>query len=905
MKKLFLLLCMLSLSLYINAVEVEKDGIYYNLIAKAKVAEVIAGTNLYKGTVIIPETFEYEGVHYNVTTIQEGAFASCKELTSVTIANSITSIGEYAFKWCDGLTSVTIGSGVTEIGEGAFWECIGLTNIVIPDNVTSIAVKAFTGCTKLASVTLPKDLQVIGNNFFYNCTSLSTITIPTGVTMIGDYAFSNCKSLTTLTIPESVTSIGNSAFAESGLTSMTIPANAQTVGNGLFHNCSSLISAMIPNTWTEIPASTFAGCSSLESFTIPSSVTYIDGSAFDGCTSLTSMTIPGTVTTIASAAFNACTGLTSVTFENGVETIGGMVFRDCSKLETVTFPESVTKIDNEAFLRCTSLKSIALPNSLTWLGANTFKDCSGMTSLTIGTGLTYIDNMVFEGCSSLTSVVIPGNVSEIGKFTFRGCTALASITFSEGLVDIGNEAFKNCTSLTTVTIPNSVDGIGSSTFAKCENLKTVKLGIGTRVIGYLAFSSCENLEDVYVYAEAVEVAYDNVFEGSYPKYITLHVPNGCVDAYKAKSPWSQFGTIIELGESITITAAKQSTYCSDKNLDFSSWPDLKAYVATGYDKTTGTIWLTRVKDVPANTGFLLMGEPNTYDIPVKEGVSDSYYVNLFKGTLTSMKLQATEGANTNYYLSDGSYGVGFYKPSSDGVDLGANRAYLSVPTDIQPVGTAGGTETINVSSALQMTYCSNNSLDFTEWDQVKAYTATGYNYNSGTIWLTRVKKVPAGTGILIIAPEGSYPITKASVASVYANMFVGTLEGKTIQTEETIGDVDYINYYLSAGKYGVGFYKVGSEGIALSANRSYLPIKKRAAVAGTRGISSDTERYGIRESDDVIAIHLFQGDDATRGIDSFEKMKVADDAYYNLQGQRVNNPGKGLYIKNGKKVVIK
>ena len=356
---------------------------------------------------------------------------------------------------------------------------------------------------------------------------------------------------------------------------------------------------------------------------------------------------------------------------------------------------------------------------------------------------------------------------------------------------------------------------------------------------------------------------------------------------------------------ITITAAKQSTYCSDKNLDFSSWPDLKAYVATGYDKTTGTIWLTRVKDVPANTGFLLKGEPNTYDIPVKEGVSDSYYVNLFKGTLTSMKLQATEGANTNYYLSNGSYGVGFYKPSSDGVDLGANRAYLSVPTDIQAVGSAGGTETINVSSALQMTYCSNNSLDFTDWDQVKAYTATGYNYNSGTIWLTRVKKVPAGTGILIMAPEGSYPITKASVASVYANMFVGTLGGKTIQTEEKIGDVDYINYYLCAGTYGVGFYKVTQAGgVSLSPNRSYLPIPKRT-VAGTRGISSDTERYGIRESDDVIAIRLFNGADATRGINGVKSGEVKGEKWFTLQGQRVLNPGKGIFIKNGKKVIVK
>jgi hypothetical protein len=170
-----------------------------------------------------------------------------------------------------------------------------------------------------------------------------------------------------------------------------------------------------------------------------------------------------------------------------------------------------------------------------------------------------------------------------------------------------------------------------------------------------------------------------------------------------------------------------------------------------------------------------------------------------------------------------------------------------------------------------------------------------------------VKKVPAGTGILIMAPQGSYSIPKASVASVYANMFLGTLSGKTIQTEETISGVDYINYYLSDGDYGVGFYKVTKAGgVSIGANRSYLPIPKRAA-AGTRGISSDTDRYGVREAEDVIAIRLFNGEDAQKGIESFEKgkLKVADDAFYNLQGQRVVNPGKGLYIKNGKKVVIR
>ena len=356
---------------------------------------------------------------------------------------------------------------------------------------------------------------------------------------------------------------------------------------------------------------------------------------------------------------------------------------------------------------------------------------------------------------------------------------------------------------------------------------------------------------------------------------------------------------------ISISSAKQTTYCSDKNLDFSSKTELKAYVATGYDKTTGTIWLTRVKDVPANTGFLLMGEKGDYDVPVKENGSNSYYKNLFKGTLSGMTLQATDGGNTNYYLSNGDYGVGFYKVTKEGgVELKPNRAYLSVPTEIPAVGSAGSTETIKVSAAGQVPYYTSQSLDFTamEVQGVKAYTATGYDYGTGTIWLSRVKKVPAETGILVMAPEGSYPVPTASVACVYDNMFKGSLSASTIYTTEIIGDVVCTNYYLSNGDYGVGFYKVTkTDGVSLVANRCYLPIPNRSA--GTRGIDADAAKFSVQNSAEVIGIRIFSN--GTTGIKEVKNGEVKGEEWFTLQGQRVMNPGKGLYIKNGKKVIIK
>ena len=364
-------------------------------------------------------------------------------------------------------------------------------------------------------------------------------------------------------------------------------------------------------------------------------------------------------------------------------------------------------------------------------------------------------------------------------------------------------------------------------------------------------------------------------------------------------------------ESITISSAKQVTYMNDKDLDFTGYPDLKAYVATGYDKSSGTIWLTRVKEVPANTGFLLMGEADTYEIPVKAGGLSAYYQNMFKGTLEATTIQTTEGDNTNYYLSKGDAGVGFYKVQGS-VELKPNRAYLSVPTEIPAVGTAGSTETIKVSAAGQVPYYNSQSLDFSSLDAqgVKAYTATGYDYTSGTIWLTRVKQVPAETGILIMAPQGEYPVPTASVASVYANMFKGTLTGTTIQTHETIADEDYINYYLSSGESGVGFYKVTKEGgVTIGANRCYLPIKNKEVAAGTRSAGSGQNQITFEEADEVIGIQLLRGigddEDGTTNLTPALSKGEGDGEWYTLQGQRVAKPGKGLYIRNGKKVIVR
>ena len=244
-KELLSILLMLLPMLASAAVTVEIDGIWYNLVPKAKLAEVTSnpnGSSSYSGSIEIPASVTYKEVKCDVTSISEDAFWYCWGLTSVTIPNSVTSIGDNAFRRCSDLKSVTIGNSVTSIGEGAFFECSGLTSVTIPNSVTSIGDLAFDGCSGLTSVTISNSVTSIGKNAFCGCSGLTSVTIPSSVTSIDVHAFSGCSGLTSVTIPSSVTSIGDYAFSGCiSLTSVTIPNSVTSIGKQAFVKCEMLL----------------------------------------------------------------------------------------------------------------------------------------------------------------------------------------------------------------------------------------------------------------------------------------------------------------------------------------------------------------------------------------------------------------------------------------------------------------------------------------------------------------------------------------------------------------------------------------------------------------------------------------------------------------------------------------
>jgi len=180
----------------------DRGGVLYN---KDKTALIHYPRGKKDSTFIIPDS---------VTSIGNGIFQSCHNLTSITIGNGVTIIGDFAFASCINLAGITIPDSVTDIGEHSFELCKGLTSVTIGNGVTSIGRLAFCR-TGLTSVTIPDSVTHIRYGAFMECANITSVTIGSGVTNIGEGIFYDCKNLTSVTFQSSIASAGfgyNSPF---------------------------------------------------------------------------------------------------------------------------------------------------------------------------------------------------------------------------------------------------------------------------------------------------------------------------------------------------------------------------------------------------------------------------------------------------------------------------------------------------------------------------------------------------------------------------------------------------------------------------------------------------------------------------------------------------------------------
>lgn len=407
-----------------------------------------------------------------VTGIGTYTFASCKELTGVTIPSSVTSIGDYAFIYCDKMISLEVDAA--------------------NPNYSSAGGVLFN---KQQNLLIQFPAGMSGN-----------YVVPAGVTAIGSWAFTECAGLTAVTIPPGVTSIGSFAFASSlALAGVTLPSGLSTIGAGAFSNCRVLASVLIPSGIGMIENSTFAGCIGLTSVTIPPSVTQIGSSAFRNCTALTGVNIPSSVTRIGSSAFSS-SGLTSLTLPPSVTTIEDYAFSGCHGLIVVTIPGNVTQLGTKVFIPCAGLTAIlvdpANPNHASEAGVLFNKSKTILIQFpaarsgvyTVPSGVVRIADEAFQSSAGLTGVTFPSGLATIGQRAFQSCTSLTSVTFPATTTDIGDSAFLSCSALTGITIPAGVTAIRSSAFGKCTSLRSVVIPASVVSIEGAAFSDCTLLD---------------------------------------------------------------------------------------------------------------------------------------------------------------------------------------------------------------------------------------------------------------------------------------------------------------------------------------------------------------------------------------------------------------------------
>ena len=322
--------------------------------------------------------------------IADKAFASCTDLTRVTIPDSVVNIGNESFSGCNGLTGAIISNGVASIGYRAFYGCDSLTGIAIPSSVAAIDAGAFADCALLNSInaaaaspfyssvdgvlfnkdksrlvaypagksgisySIPNSVIDIGSDAFNGCKGLIDISIPNCVTSIGDYAFNDCKGLTDISIPNCVTSIGDYAFGNcDNLKELNLPSSLLKIGSNPFPSQIKKKITSIPDSLISIGSSAFSGCP-ITTVNLPQA-SYIGTYAFSLCP-ITTVNLPH-VSYIGYCAFNDCKSLTAVEVGTNFITIQTLAFSGCCNLSSIS-PLNIECLHDRAFSGCSSLKEI-------------------------------------------------------------------------------------------------------------------------------------------------------------------------------------------------------------------------------------------------------------------------------------------------------------------------------------------------------------------------------------------------------------------------------------------------------------------------------------------------------------------------------------------------------------------
>ncbi len=878
-----------------------------------------------------------------VTSI-DGAFCECAGLRTIEIPNSITIIGAHAF-YHSSVGPIDIPNSVMRIGSYAFKKCGGLASITIPASVSQIDGWAFDECTFLTSVTVERGQPAyLGTSaFYYDSNRPATLYVPSGCANAYSKSswnryFQNIEEIQTQKDLSSsditIDPIGAVIFNGSNQYPDVIVKDGNTIlTNGIDYTVSYMNNinagtAMVTITgmgnYTGSKNATFTinpkNASNLTINSI-SAVTY-NGSAQtptvtvkDGSTTLTN----GTDYTVAySNNTNAGTATVTITGKGNY-----------TSTKTATFTINPRSASN---LTISSISAVTYNGSAQ---TPTFTVKDGSTTLTIGADYTvsYSNNTSagtatvtitgkgnYTGTKNANFTINPKNasnltISSISAVTYTGSAQTPTVTVKDGSTTLTNGtdytvAYNNNTNAGTATV--TITGKGNYTSTKtatfsinpknASNLTissisavtytgsaqtptvTVKDGSTTLISGTdytVAYSN-----NINAGTATVTVTGKGNYTGTKMATFTINAKNA--SNLTISSIAAQTYTGLALTPAVTImNGAMTLTNGTDYTVSYSN--NTNAGTATMTITGMGNYTSTKTANFTIEKASLTI-TANDYSINQKDEFPafEATYNGFVNGetesvmmTLPSFTCSATDTE------TPGSYTITPSGATAQNYDI----SYVSGTLTINAVENVSITMATNSGSAREaIGYSSEYGLDFTDVSDVKAYVATGFT-DDGDVLLSRIYIVPANTGIYLKSVAGAgitvtVPTTDRYV--LYANLLKPYIGTGTLATSETIDGVTYNNYVVGTkdGKPSFAIWGGGTFG----PHKAYMPIPESLVPAAARAGG-----FSVKYIDE----------EPTAIEETIECSAPVSDTLYDLQGRKVSNAKRGIYVRNGKKVFIK
>lgn len=845
----------------------------------------------------------------------------CNSMTTISVPATFKTYEPDAVCYCTSFSSFTVSSSNSNYKalDGVLFSADGKVLVAYP--------MAKTGDT----FPIPNTTTEIAYRAFQH-SAITSINIPKNVTLISTEAFKDSKSLSTVTFESnsSLKAIGQSAFRLCPIVNITLPASLDTLGVTSFSQCTSLKTVTIESgsQLKVICPEAFEGCADLESFTF-ANTSVLDSIGYRAFadTKLAAFTIPSTVKTIGESAFNGCRQLAKVTFPadnvSVLYTIGAGAFAN-SAFTLTRIPSSVKTIGREAFWNVKTAETINLSANIESISTEAFKGCYSLTALDVdkkNPNFSSIDGFLLSRdkktlmicppgkAQNSSYVLLPPSLTRIGDYAFYENSKLKSVVIPAKVTSLGKRAFGLCTALNRLVMlcDNPISG---DSIAQKLNESTFDDGLTTPTDRRANITLSVRKDKLYDY-----------FGDEY--YLN----------FKSFTPSFDYagGEYMELD-------TKKHMFVAPKNNDNTfviptSWgatnPDRVVAIAdyafenasSGIKEVVGPLYLEYI----GAKAFMTNPAANSSSIE---------NVFLLNGDYQGNKFTNSTYATTRFELDETGHDYSEFAPTtkvflkknvfhSTAFLFSSKRYLLDVKTSLGETVRTATPQMFDYRIPFQVnstysTFCREFPTDFSEFNfssrkpdllNVIAFTAGRYlkkqrlnGEQVNVIQMTSINEgkdgdgvvIPANTGVVIKTTDGKtpedyfYQIYEDPTFETYFNEYdEATVVRGIVKRSQTVQPTEgnLVNFILSGDR--VHRMTVARE---IPVHRSYLQVLRGDLQDGAATI-----------------MKFFEGDDEellSTGLETFEQA-VGNDVIYDLQGLPVRQPRKGVYIKNGKKIVVK